>query len=765
MKKLKAFTITFVVLLSLLDNTSELFSQPLHQGQWKTYTAMSDITDLTVVRSSGNIWAATTGGAFRLNPSDTDKTHIFTLRNSDGLSDNNLTAVASDSGGRLYFGGSSGTVDVYTEATSKFNAIRDIAQSSYTHKQIYSISIFGSRVYIATGFGLSIYDTTKKSFVETITRFGTLLPQDTVFAVTEANDSIYVVQSGAIAIAAKNAPNLSDPSAWRIVFAPSDNTLNCIDFFKGLIVVGGHEGIYTIAGDSLHFIPMPDSITAVRISSLKDTLYILDSRGGNIITTTDAQHFSFAPLPGNLNGGTISSFGMGNSNIKIFGDGIAGIVLLPSSGEAITKIFPDGPLVNYIADLDFAGSLGKLFVCLKTIGMSIFEPDSSRWRSLATNEGALPLNDYSGSYYDTVRSTLWINTGGGGLYSLASANPTAPLLHFDTSQGIPSFNPGLDDYVVTTKGTLDNHGNYIFCVFAGNGKGLVKTSDGKTFTAIQLNPPNNANAPFGVCAQDQDDIYYAGTVDIPQPIPFGVIAVSPSGSTIPIAGGNGQKLGSPSVNALIIDQDNGAWCGTNVGVDVLTHSTDQTGQINFNSRVLPFTDQQLVRAIAVDGVGNKWVGTDDGVFVLSADGSDSLAHFTTANSPLIDNSVLSIAIDTKKGEAYIGTPSGISRVSSIYQEGATDYSKMYVYPNPVIQHSDDNIKITITGLAGGSTVKIFSVSGRLVATIDGSQLGSTVTWNGRDDNNKLLASGVYIAAAASPVTSEYGETKFVLIRK
>jgi len=315
-------------------------------------------------------------------------------------------------------------------------------------------------------------------------------------------------------------------------------------------------------------------------------------------------------------------------------------------------------------------------------------------------------------------------------------------------------------------GKLDNHGNFMVSSWSGEGKGLSLTKDGNTFTSIELNTPDNLLRPYGVVAQDGFDLYYVGTVDFQKPLPFGVIAVSSDGSsTFPIAGGTGQKIGSASVNALIVDQDNGLWCGTNVGVDVLTYSSSLGLPVFNTGRRLVFTDQQLVRAIAVDGVGNKWVGTDDGVFVLSPDGSDSLAHFTTANSPLIDNSVLTIAIDTKNGEAYIGTPNGISRVSSIYQEGATDYSKILVYPNPVIQHADDAIKVTITGLAGGSTVKILSASGRLVATIDGSQLGSTVTWNGRDDHNKLLASGVYIAAAASPVTTEHGETKFVLIRK
>lgn len=745
-----------------------VYAQPLHKGQWKTYTAMNGVTDLTVVRKSGFIWAATTGGAFRFDPSDTAKANIFALRNSDGLSDNNITAIAADSNGRIYFGGSNGTLDVYTESTGKISSIRDIALASYTHKQIYSIVIFGSKVYISSGFGLSIYDTVQNIFSETITQFGTRVAQDTVFAITEANDSIYVVQSGAIAVAAKNAPNLSDPRTWHIILAGAGRTLNSIVSFNGKIIVGGAQGIFDITGDSLRYIFTGDSIAVVRLAAAQNTLYVIDSRGGRIKTSTDLQNFSSSVIPGNISGQSISSFALANANGKVFGDGLGGgVVYERASGSVISKIFPDGPLANTIIDLHFSGSLGKLFVSLGDIGVSLFQPQKTQWIGYGTKDGVLPNNFgqiYLSSFYDTVLSKLWLSTRGTGLYSLDSLNPSS-IKHFGLTEGIPETYPPV--FTVMGKGTLDNHGHFIVPVWAGGeGRGLAKTLDGKQFTAIALNPLY-APMPFGVCVQDQDDIYFVGTVNIPIPTPYGVFAVAPDGSTQAIAGGNGQTLGSAAINALIVDQDNGLWCGTNVGVDVLTHFRDfTTGRPKFNKpRRLVFTDQQLIRAIAVDGVGNKWVGTDNGVFILSADGSDSLAHFTTANSPLIDNSVTTIAIDTKNGEAYIGTPKGISRVSSIYQEGASDYSKIYVYPNPVIQRSDDNIKVTITGLAGGSTVKIFSASGRLITTIDGTQLGSTVTWNGRDDTGKLLSSGVYIAAAASALSTDYGQAKFVVIRK
>ena len=84
-----------VAIVCLLPSYS--FGQKLHQGQWKTYTAMSGITDLAVERKSGNVWAATSGGAFRFSPSQNPKSNILALRNTDGLSDNDLTAVAADS--------------------------------------------------------------------------------------------------------------------------------------------------------------------------------------------------------------------------------------------------------------------------------------------------------------------------------------------------------------------------------------------------------------------------------------------------------------------------------------------------------------------------------------------------------------------------------------------------------------------------------------------------------------------------------------------
>src|SRR5689334_16923400 len=107
-----------------------VFSQILRQGEWKTYTAMGAITDIAVVPTSNNVWAVTSGGAFRFTLTAHPKDSMLVLRNSDGLSSNDLTSVAADDSNNIYFGGSSGTFDIYNEASGNINAIRDIALAS-----------------------------------------------------------------------------------------------------------------------------------------------------------------------------------------------------------------------------------------------------------------------------------------------------------------------------------------------------------------------------------------------------------------------------------------------------------------------------------------------------------------------------------------------------------------------------------------------------------------------------------------------------------
>ena len=762
-----------IIVLSflLLFITTCAVAQPLRQGEWKAYTAMNFVNDVALTSDSLRAWVATDGGAFRMEFADLNPESFKNLRTSDGLSAIEISAVATDKDNNIYFGGRNGSFDIYNESSGTVKKIQDIALSTLVSKKnIYSITINDTKVFVAAGYGISIYSTSSNSFLETVTKFGDLSVEDTAFSAMEYNGKIYVVTSGAIAVADANSPNLSAPFAWQIINAPALALLRAQAIFGGKLVIGGLGGLFTLNLSTLELdkIILTDSISCKRLVVQSGKLYALDMyNGGRLATSSDLVNFSFSPVSLSSAQAQPTSFARTGTDNLLYGFAAGGTTYIPSGSAPVYDLYSPGPLTNIATDLFYSSAEQKLFSVFGTAGLSVFEMSATRWIGYSTaGNSQIPKTDYKNVFYDSTRNVLWLSCGGPGIVKAQFNGDAISYSIKDINSGLPSSDANGNNFIVTGQGILDKKGEMAFAIWAYNGEALSRTSDGNTFTNSQMNTPGGSFRPYGRIAQDLDGYYYIGTISNTSPTPYGVVYLAPDGTTGSLSGGTSGILSNPNVNALIVDQDNGLWCGTNVGVDIVSHfRSGVSSTVEFRARKVPFVDQQVVKAIAVDGVGNKWVGTENGVFVVSADGADSIAHYTKSNSPLLDNNVLSISIDSKHGEVYISTVKGISRTSSIFKQGGTDYSDMYVYPNPLIQSEFENPVMTITGLVNSSTVKIYSISGRLIKTIDGTLLGSTVTWDGKDENGKDLASGVYLVSATSALAEESGQTKFVLVRK
>ena len=155
-----------------------------------------------------------------------------------------------------------------------------------------------------------------------------------------------------------------------------------------------------------------------------------------------------------------------------------------------------------------------------------------------------------------------------------------------------------------------------------------------------------------------------------------------------------------------------------------------------------------IKAIAIDSANRKWVGTSgNGIYLISADNIVQEAHFTTDNSPLLSNTILSIAIDETTGMVYIGTDKGLcsyqSEAGPTNEEMTTD--NVWAYPNPVTP--DYSGVITVTGLSLNTDVKILSAAGTLVK--QGRSTGGSFVWDGNDADGKRVASGVYMVVTAT----------------
>lgn len=210
------------------------------------------------------------------------------------------------------------------------------------------------------------------------------------------------------------------------------------------------------------------------------------------------------------------------------------------------------------------------------------------------------------------------------------------------------------------------------------------------------------------------------------------------------------NLASSDVNCVVADREGVIWVGTGDGVTIFSCSSDMftsgcagsrpvVNPDNFNGHLL---EGENVKTIAIDGGNRKWIGTDNGVFVLSPDGYERVHYFNIENSPLLDNSVNKIAIDGTTGMVYISTESGLCGYKGEATAGRlpADADAAYAYPNPV-RHDYTGL-IAIKNLPTDANVKITDISGKLV--YEAYSLGGQVTWDGHDYTGRKANTGVYL---------------------
>lgn len=235
--------------------------------------------------------------------------------------------------------------------------------------------------------------------------------------------------------------------------------------------------------------------------------------------------------------------------------------------------------------------------------------------------------------------------------------------------------------------------------------------------------------------------------------------------------GVGFGLPSADVRCLTMDQDGEIWMGTSQGVGVVFCSGaifDNTCGVericipredttNFCDNLL---ENEIVNCIAVDPANRKWIGTNGGVFLQSADGLETIYSFNEDNSPLLSNVIRSIAVDERSGDVFINTARGINSFRStatLTEDGVS--GAPFVFPNPV--RPEYNGPIAIRNLANNGNVKIMDVAGYVVYETQAT--GGQAVWDGLDVNGNRVQTGVYIVLSADDDGKMKKTAKFVFI--
>jgi len=214
------------------------------------------------------------------------------------------------------------------------------------------------------------------------------------------------------------------------------------------------------------------------------------------------------------------------------------------------------------------------------------------------------------------------------------------------------------------------------------------------------------------------------------------------------------------VYTLVEDLEGEIWVGTSNGVAVFSNPRSiWTEDVMYATRPSldlgdqyfhPLLEKEAVSAIAIDGANRKWFGTKgSGVYLISANGEKELKHFTSQNSPLPNDVITDIAINHQTGEVFFGTGAGLISYMGDATVGLTEYSNVYVYPNPVRETYDG--PIVISGLIENTDVRITDISGDLVYQT--KSLGGQAIWDGLNQNKHRCKTGVYLVF----MTDETGE--------
>ncbi len=209
-------------------------------------------------------------------------------------------------------------------------------------------------------------------------------------------------------------------------------------------------------------------------------------------------------------------------------------------------------------------------------------------------------------------------------------------------------------------------------------------------------------------------------------------------------------LASQTVNCFAEDHEGVVWVGTAQGLSVC-FNTNSIFNSNYSADyiLIETTDGYVERLfentnildIEVDEANRKWVATsNNGVFLMSEDGTEEILHFTKENSLLLDNMVSDISILHNTGEVFFVTGRGLCSYRANATRSMDKFDNVMVFPNPVPK--DFWGEIVISGLKDNTNVKITDVAGNLV--FETFSLGGTATWNGKNFDGRNVATGVYL---------------------
>jgi len=711
------------------------------------------------------------------------------LTKRTGLTDVGVGSIAYDDRlGCMVVAYGNSSVDILRDGG--VNHIADIRYSSISgDRKIYHVRFDGEMAYLATGFGIVVVDLGRKEIVETyyLGQHGTAMP---IYDVAFTDSLIVAATDDGVIFAPKGSSRLRIADIWqRDTLSPLQGmSVRMLEESRGRLVAAAcYDNPDSMTVFFQQYDGSWDNRGVSRVVSLRcHNGYVLLNHFDRIeIFDEDFQkQADLANIP---------QYGMAAWDADIDADGTlwvghvwAGLLRMPAGYAEAESIYPAGPATDDNV-YSLTATAERLYVCpggkqptyassFIDGGMAIFDNGKKRWSSMGRGGVTSRFMDVLNMAVDPldrhhVSATSW------GFGVLDIRDDVAQTL-FDESNTDGALVPyRMGDFVHLRVSGLayDREGNlWVTNSLVNNGL-AVRYRSGE-WASFDITPLFNGlrGEQLEIDKILWDSVYgykwFAGRANR-------IYVHDGEGRMAYVNPNQGSRLETHAVNCMVQDRSGDIWFGTDKGIKVIydgyrAFANGGRGEQSpvTCSNILYSEDgiyeylmaYEGITCMAVDGANRKWVGTtNNGLYLVSANGLEELAHFTTANSPLYSDKISTLAVHPETGVVYIGTAYGLQSYRSTATAAENlPSANIYAFPNPV--RPDYEGPIAIKGFMRDALVHVTDTRGHVVFSTTAQ--GGQAIWNGRTVNGDRVASGTYYVFASDTGGTMRSVAKILIVR-
>lgn len=694
--------------------------------------------------AEGKIYCKAENAIFSYDPSSGE---LGQYSKVDRLSDVGVTSIVYYAPLKtLIIGYSNGNIDLMSE--SKTINVPDLKHNkSLTSKRINCITIGGNRAYIGSDFGIAVLNIETAEFEDTYF----IAPQAEQLKVSQisidsADNRIFAATPSGLMVASLSGANLADFSEWKIFQAEDGSQINTPVQFtvanKGNVYASGSTNsqpavTYLIRGNKMElFSKQPASPTSFSIS--QGLLHITE---WNNVYIYDKDNYLRDSKETSVNIFYALTTNDGKLWLALEKQGITDM----TSGISYA---PNGPFHDRFSEIVFDkdDNLYAVFGIRKSLDNAGFGLYNGTWY----NRTIWDARDACSIVLDKKKpGNFFIGTGTNGIYYYEGLYNEKE--HYDDE------NSPLEYYYNNVceilDVSLDKYNNLWVCNWYST-KGLKVMDPERNWHFFSFPHPHKEIVTREVFINSLNQKWVYDGMAIANPI----YAFNENGTLddtsddkftfVGIKGGEEDAFAS-FIFSIAEDKNGTIWIGTDNGIANFTDPSTVFSVESPQFRRIKVTNDSIVdyllegvevRSIAVDAGNRKWFGTlNDGVFLMSDNGTEIIKHFTAENSPLPSNFVSKIAIRPSDGQVYFCTDKATVAYKSDAYEGVDKMEKITVVPNPIREDYRGNIYIS--GLVENALVKITDISGNLVYETYSN--GGMATWPGVNLLGNRPQTGVY----------------------